>query len=440
MIKTLPQNIESEKAVLGSIILRPKALLEVSSILTIDSFYNPKHSKIFESFLELHKKDIPIDILTLSNILEDKNILDQIGGNNYLGELTSSVPSSTNIKHYAEEVSKSKTLRDVIEIGNKISEVGYKEDYNNIHVVLSELQKNLVNKKVKSDNIIETFNEFDKRTLEYQEKKKLGLDLIGISCGYPKLDKIIDGLRKGHLWIIGGYTNLGKTTLALNVVADLIKQGKRVIYYSLEMTDVDTVSRLLGIMCKENGISIIKGYSKDINKVNEYRQKIIDSGFLVKTGISELSEIMMSMYEENIKSPVDLFILDYIQNVKVKGAKSEYETATTTSVELQLNAQRLNIPTIALSQVSNEGAKNSDSQLVASFKGSGAINASADLAMEIKIGEKNNEERVEKIKNGEKVMMKLIIGKNRHGPVGYIDLVFDGKTGIFEQDIGLDKF
>jgi replicative DNA helicase len=430
MIKQLPQNIEAEKAVLGSIILRPKSLLEVSSIITPDSFYQSKNGKIFEICLKLHKENTPIDMLSLSK--EGIEV-------SYLTELVSSVPSSTNIKYYAEEVAKTKTLRDVIEIGSKISEVGFKEDYENIPVVLSELQKRLVNKKIKQDNILETFNEFDKRTEEYQEKKRLGIDLIGISCGYPKIDKVIDGLRKGHFWVLGGFSNLGKTTLALNIVSDLIKQGKRVIYYSLEMTDVDTVSRLLGIMSEDNGLSIIKGYAKDKNKVNEMRQKIIDSGFLVKTGLSELSEIMMSMYEENIKSPVDLFVIDYIQNMKVKGAKSEYETTTITAVELQLNAQRLGIPTIALSQISNEGAKNGDYQLVAGFKGSGAINASADLAMEIKIGEKNNEERVEKIKRGEKVNMKLMIVKNRHGSVGYVDLMFDGSTGIFQQELSLDE-
>lgn len=435
MIRTLPQNLDAEKAVLGSIILRPKAILEVSSIINAESFYTAKHSKIFETFLELHKKDIPIDLISLSTILNSFDI-----SSSYLTELTSSVPASTNAKYYAEEIAKAKTLRDVIEMGSKISEIGFKEDYENIPVVLAELQKKLVNKKTKSDSIVETFNEFDKRTLEYQEKKRLGIDLMGISCGYPKIDKVIDGLRKGHLWVIGGYSNLGKTTLTLNMVAHLIKQGKRVILYSLEMTDVDTLSRLLGILCEENGLSIIKGYSNDKDIVEEYRQKIIDSGFLIKTGVSELSEIMMSMYEENIKSPVDLFIVDYIQNVKVKGAKSEYETATITSVELQLNAQRLNIPTIILSQVSNEGAKASDSSLVANFKGSGAINASADLAMEIKIGEKNNEERIIKIRNGDKVMMKLVIGKNRHGSVGYVDLKFDGATGIFEQAPSLDDF
>ncbi len=424
MIKTLPNNLEAEKAVLGSILLRPKALLEVSGIITPDSFYSPKNGNLFKVFLELHKKDLPIDTISVSK----ENV-----ESNYLSELIDSVPVSTNAKYYAEEIAKTKTLRDVIEIGHKIVDVGFKQDYDNIPIVLSELQKNLVDKKVKQSNIIETFNDFDKRTEEYQEKKRNGIDLIGLSCGYSKIDKVIDGLRKGHFWVIGGYSNLGKTTLSLNIVADLIKQGKRVVYYSLEMTDVDTVSRLLGVMCKENGISIIKGYSENKEQVNAQRQKIIESNFLVKTGVSELSEILMSMYEENIKNPVDLFIVDYIQNMKVKGARSEYETITTASVELQLNAQRLGIPTIALSQISNEGAKGSEMQLVASFKGSGAINASADLAMEIKIGEKNNEERIEKIRRGEKVNMKLIISKNRHGSVGYLDLLFDGSTGIFEQ-------
>lgn len=429
----IPNDIEAEKAVLGSILLRPKGLIEVSSFLSKESFYDSKNSQIFECFLKLQKEDKPIDLISVSNTLKE------LGVNTitamYLTSLTNSVPSSTNIKYYAETISKQKTLRDVIEMGNKIMQVGINEEYDNLPVVLSELQKNLVGKSTTTaSNIYKTFEEFDLRTQEYQEKKKLGIDLMGISSGFQKLDKVIDGLRKGHLWIIGGFTNLGKTTLALNITANLIKNKKRVVYYSLEMTDVDTVSRLLGILCEENGLSIIKGYSKDKDKVLEYRNKIIESDFVVKTGMSELSEIMMSMYEENLKNPVDLFVVDYIQNMKVKGAKSEYETITTSSVELQLNAQRLNIPIIALSQVSNEGAKNSEYQLVAGFKGSGAISASADLAMEIKIGESSNEERIEKLKRGEKVLMKLVVNKNRHGSVGYIDLLFDASAGIFSED------
>lgn len=428
-MKTLniPNNIEAEKAVLGSILLRPKGLLEISSMISKDSFYDTKNSQIFEIFLKLQKEDKPIDMLSVAN--ETPASISNL----YIAELTDAVPTSLNIKYYAEIVERQKTLRDVIEMGNKITKLGVDEDYENLPVILSQLQKDLIGKKNTTDSIYKTFEEFDKRTLEYQEKKKLGIDLMGISCGFEKVDKVIDGLRQGHFWVIGGYTNMGKTTLALNITASLIKQNKRVVYYSLEMTDIDTVSRLLGIMCEENGLSIIKGFSKDKDKVEKAKQEIIKSNFIVKTGLSELSEIMMSMYEENLKAPVDLFIVDYLQNMKVKGAKSEYETITNSAVELQLNAQRLNIPIIALSQVSNEGAKNSEYQLVAGFKGSGAISASSDLAMEIKIGEESNEARIEKLKNGEKVKMKLVINKNRHGSVGYVDLLFNGSTGIFEE-------
>lgn len=431
MIKTLPNKIASEQAVLGSILLRPKSMSEVSDLLNSDSFYNSKNSTLFGIMSDLTRLNIPVDMLSLSNELASKKINIP---SSYLAELINSVPSSSNIKYYAEIVAKQKTLRDVIEMGNKITEVGFSDKYEDIPVILAELQRDLIFKSSKKiENIQQTIKKLEERTVEYKYKKAKGIDLLGISCGYKKIDRVIDGLRQGHFWVLGGYSNLGKTTLALNMVADLIKQGKRVVYYSLEMTDVDILSRLLGIMCEENGISIVKGYTKNEEKLAEVKKQIIDSGFLVKTGLAELSEMMMSMYRENATTPVDLFIVDYIQNLKVKGAKNEYETATTTAVELQLNAQRLNIPILSLSQVSNEGAKNGDTQLVASFKGSGAINASADFAMEIKIGEKNNEERIEKIRRGEKVNMKLVVVKNRHGAVGYVDLVFDGMTGIFEE-------
>lgn len=431
MIKKLPSNIEAERAVIGSILLRPKALLDVTGLLNTDSFYDTKNSKIFEIILDLSKLNIPIDILAISNEIS-KRKLDISNG--YILETVNSVPSSINIKSYAEMVARQKTLRDVIEMGSKISEVGFSDSYEDIPLILTKLQKDLIHKKSnKENNIKNVIEEFDNRTLEYIERRNSGIDLIGLSTGYDKLDKVIDGIRKGHFWVIGGYTNFGKTSMALNLASNLIKQGKRVVYYSLEMTAIDTISRLLGIMGEENGLTIIKGFSSKKEEVEENKKKIIDSNFTIHTGKFDLSEIMLSMYEENVINHVDVFIVDYLQNIKVKGAKSEYENITNASVDLQLTAQRLEVPIIALSQISNDGARVGDGQVVMSFKGSGAIASSADLAIEINIGEESISAWREKVNNKQPVCMKWSIKKNRHGSVGFILVDFDGSTGIFSQ-------
>jgi len=306
----------------------------------------------------------------------------------------------------------------------------------NVREYISGIQRDIIsnirNEEGSKNDIQSVLKEFEERKQEYQEKKANGFELLGISTGYKKLDDVIDGLRKGHFWIIGGYTSMGKTATSLNIVSNLIKQGKRVVFYSLEMSSVDILSRLLGTMSNDNGLSIIKGYQKDKKIVEENTQKIINSNLSIHTGMSELSEILFSMYEENITNPVDLFVVDFIQIMTIKGSRSEYETITNCALELQQCAKRLATPIMTLSQISNDGARTGDN-VVMSFKGSGAIASSADLAIEIGIGEESIKDWKDKINSGSPVKMKWSIRKNRHGRVGMIEMSFDGKTGIFED-------
>lgn len=306
----------------------------------------------------------------------------------------------------------------------------------NIDKYVSDIQKQIVTTvkdttKEKSD-ISSIIQEYTNRQEFYKEKYKNGDSIIGIPTGYKKLDDVIDGLRQEHLWVIGGYTNSGKTAASLNIVANLIKQGKRVVYYSLEMSNVDILSRLIGIMAEESGLSIIKGFASDKEKINGIIKQIQDSNLSIHTTKSNLSEIQYSMYEEDIKQKADVYVIDFLQLVTVKGAKTEYETITESSLEFQQMAKRLKTTIILLSQISNEGARNQN-DIVMSFKGSGSIAAAADLAIEIQIGEESKETWKEKMNNGETVCMKWVIRKNRHGKIGYIEMDFSGRTGVFSE-------
>lgn len=304
----------------------------------------------------------------------------------------------------------------------------------NIESYISDIQRQIITKvkdtqKEKTD-INSIIKEYQERKEFYQEKYKNGDKIIGISTGYDKLDEIIDGIRPQHLWVIGGYTNSGKTAASLNLVASLIQQGKRVVYYSLEMGNTDILARLIGIMANDNGLSILKGFPKDQERVNTAIQTIKKSNLSIHTTKSNLSEIQYSMYEENLKEHVDLFVVDFLQLVTVKGAKSEYETINASSLEFQQMAKRLKSTVLLLSQISNDGARNAN-DIVMSFKGSGSIAAAADLAIEITIGEQDKETWKQKMHNGEPVLMNWNIRKNRHGRIGFIQMAFEGKTGVF---------
>jgi replicative DNA helicase len=233
--------------------------------------------------------------------------------------------------------------------------------------------------------------------------------------------------------VIGGYTNMGKTATSLNIASNVIKQGKRVVYYSLEMSKTDILSRLLGIMTKESGLAILKGSKYDSGAVAGCMELISKSESSIYNEKTELSAIEGSMLEENLNKPVDLFIVDFLQLITLKGAKSEYESVSTAILELQQTAKKLKVPIIVLSQVSNEGAKYNN-EVVMSFKGSGSIAAAADLAIEINIGETDKELWKIKMHKGEPVKMLWNVRKNRHGKVGSLEMAFDGRTGVFKLE------
>jgi replicative DNA helicase len=281
-----------------------------------------------------------------------------------------------------------------------------------------------------ADSIISEYKELQ---AYYKERFASGQKIIGVSTGYDKLDEIIDGLRQGHLWVIGGYTNMGKTATSLNIASNVIKQGKRVVYYSLEMSKTDILSRLLGIMTKESGLAILKGSKYDFGAVAGCMELISKSESSIYNEKTELSAIEGSMLEENLNRPVDLFIVDFLQLITLKGAKSEYESVSTAILELQQTAKKLKVPIIVLSQVSNEGAKYNN-EVVMSFKGSGSIAAAADLAIEINIGETDKELWKIKMHKGEPVKMLWNVRKNRHGKVGSLEMAFDGRTGVFKLE------
>jgi len=274
--------------------------------------------------------------------------------------------------------------------------------------------------------------EFKKQQKVYADKFKNGGKLIGLATGFDKLDNVIDGLRPEHFWIIGGYTNMGKTFAALNIAANLILQGKRVSIYSLEMSQLDIVARLLGIMTKQNGATILKAYPHDTTAVENAFVKMIESCLVVHTSKYDLRDIRVSMFLEHKEQPVDLFVLDFLQIVTVENSKSEYETTTAVAIQMQQQAKLLKVPIIALSQISNDGARNPD-QDVMTFKGSGAIASAADLAIEItKYKGDSKEDWARRIKNNEPLNMTWYVRKNRHGKLGALDMEFDGRTGIFK--------
>lgn len=404
-----------ELELVSRLILYPQQSISVSQIIKPEDFDH--YGKVYE--------------IILNSFVEEKEVNHEIRKGGFkLSEfdLTSSYRFPNEIAKDLKEYANARNVKRVItEFSKKIPD-------NNLESFIAQLQVELTNNIESSTRetsaIKDLIEDFQKEREEYL-KKPAG-SIIGISTGYEKLDNIIDGLRPEHLWVIGGYTNMGKTFATLNIVANLIAQKKRVVIYSLEMSKNDVISRLLGIMTEQNGLAIMKGTQK--NPIEKAVQSLVDSHLSIITNKSEVSDITFSMFEENMKSPVDLFVVDFIQLVTLKNSKSEYETTTESILKMQQTAKKLKKPIMVVSQISNDGAKN-QSDVVMSFKGSGAIAAAADLAIEIVHDEEDARVFKEKIQAGEKVSMKWRVMKNRHGRVGYQEMEFMGQTGIFTEPL-----
>ncbi len=402
--------LELLSSLFADINLIPKAL----TIVDEDDFYSQK--KIFVLLVDCYKQN---KNPTSEFIAKKIKITDLL---NY---------SIRDIKVICREL---KTISNSRKVLSLLERATNEIDPDNIQDYAAELQKQIIlsatSKTNELSSILSIIQDYQEKQTFYKEKFKNGGGIIGIPTGYEKLDDVIDGIRPEHLWVIGGYTNSGKTAASLNIVANFILQNKKVVFYSLEMSKTDILSRLLGIMTEQSGLTIIKGFPHDEIKVENAMNKIKSSDISIYNEKYDIADIQMSVLEESLKSKVDLVVVDFLQLITAKGTKSEYETITSVILELQQLAKKTKIPVIVLSQISNEGARNSH-DVVMSFKGSGTIASAADLAIEICIGEDDKNEWRRKMNEGEPVVMKWNIRKNRHGKVGYIDMEFNGRTGIF---------
>ena len=257
-----PQSIPSEQAVLGSIMLRKDAMHEVEDVISPDSFYAEKHKIIFQSMLELSRKNEPIDMLSLSTKLAEKKLLEQVGGNQYMAEMLSTVPSSTNAKHYAEIVQKKYVLRSLIEAADYVSELAFEEGDDHLDDILDMAEKKVFSvvsspKNQKYTSLKDALPEAYERLEKLHENKGM---LRGLPTGFKDLDNTLSGLQKADLIILAARPSMGKTTLALDIARMTATiHEKSVVVFSLEMSSQQLVDRMLSAESRVNAWNLRTG-------------------------------------------------------------------------------------------------------------------------------------------------------------------------------------
>jgi len=432
-IRIPPQSIDSEKAVLGSIMLRKDAMHEIEDVVIPDSFYAEKHKMIFQAMLDLSMKNEPIDMLSLSTKLSEKKLLDAIGGNQYLAEIVNVVPSSTNVKHYAEIVQKKFVLRSLIDAADYVSELAFEESDDHMDDILDMAEKKIFSvvsspKNQKFTSLKEELPEAFERLERLHEHKG---SLRGLPTGFRDLDNILSGLQKSDLIILAARPSMGKTTLALDIARmSSILHGKSIGIFSLEMSSQQLVDRMLSAESRVNAWNLRTGRLTADREFSQLRDSL-DKLSKAKIYIDDQpgnSIVRMKAISRRLKveKGLDLIIVDYLQLMTTsKNYDSMVNQVTEISRSLKSLAKELDVPVLALSQLSRAVESRGGKPRLSDLRDSGSIEQDADVVMFIHREDKGKDE-------SEKTnIAEILIEKHRNGPTGKIELYFDEKTTTF---------
>ncbi len=434
-----PQSIDSEKAFLGSIMLKPDAMHEVVDMVKSDSFYSEKHRIIYDAMLSLFERNEPIDLLSLSTKLKEKKQLEQIGGNTYLTELVNFVPSAANIKHYADIVQKKYMMRNLIHAADHISELGYEEDSEVEHVLDSAQSKILeVTNSPTLQKFIalkDTLTEAWERLEHLHQSKD---ELRGVKSGFKELDNLLAGFQKSDLVILAARPSMGKTSLALDIARQTAVQHKTPVgIFSLEMSAQQLVDRMLAAQSHVNAWKLRTGklstdeeFDKLQDALNVLSQAPIYIDDKASSNVLQMRAVARRLKHEK---GLGLIIIDYLQLIMpTDGRRSDSMVQQVTEISRALKgmARELDVPVIALSQLSRAVEQRRGRPRLSDLRDSGSIEQDADVVMFIHRDDKMNE-------NSDRPnIAEVLVEKHRNGPVGKVEFYFDEQKATF---LSIDK-
>ncbi len=428
-----PQSMPSEQAVLGSIMLRKDAMHEVEDMITPDSFYAEKHKIIFKAMLDLSAKNEPIDMLSLSTKLSEQKLLNNIGGNQYLAEIVNTVPSSTNVKHYADIVQKKYVLRSLIEAADYVSELAFEEGDDHMNDILDLAEKRIFSvvsspKNQKFVNLKDELAEAYERLEKLHENKGM---LRGLPTGFKDLDSMLSGLQDSDLIILAARPSMGKTTLALDMSRlAAVNHDKSVLIFSLEMSSQQLVDRMLSAQSRVNAWNLRTGNlssDREFSQLRDSLDKLAKAKIFIDDQAGN-SIVRMKSLARRIKAEkgVDLIVVDYLQLMTTsKNYDSMVNQVTEISRSLKGLAKELNVPVLALSQLSRAVESRGGRPRLSDLRDSGSIEQDADVVMFIHREDKGKEQ-MDKTNIAE-----ILVEKHRNGPTGKVELYFDEKTTTF---------
>lgn len=435
-LKIPPQDLEAEKSVLGALMIDKDAIIKILDLLNPEDFYQDNHKIIYETILELFNKNQPIDLLTVKTRLKEKKLLTKIGGANYLTEIINSVPTSAHITHYAQIVKDKKIRRSLIHISSEINEKTF-ESINDLDNLLDEVEKKVFNitQKSRPQKFVHIKNELP-AAYERLEKLHSGENnLRGLATHFTSLDNILSGLQKSELIVLGARPSLGKTAFALDIARNVGLEGHPVGIFSLEMSKDQIIDRLIAAQAQVPLWRLRTG-----RLTSDFEFKLIQQAFdeLSKAPIfiddmpsPNIIEMRSMARRLQIEHGLELLVIDYLQLIQPRtNTESLVQQITEISRGLKSLARELNIPILALSQLSRDVEKReSKIPRLSDLRESGSIEQDSDVVLFIYRKDRDKLEVSEEEKN----LAEIIIAKNRNGPLGTVQLKFDSEKVTFRN-------
>jgi replicative DNA helicase len=438
-LKIPPQDLEAEQSVLGALMIDKDSIFSVADTLTPDDFYKKAHAEIYQAVLRLWERHEPIDILSVTSELKRTDQLKDVGGSTYLTELINSVPTSSHIAHYAKIIREKRVLRDLINVSANIAESAFSPD-DDLDVMLDGIEQKIfsISEKSLSRNFV-SIKEDLKEAYDRIEKLHQGdADrLRGVPTGFTGLDNLLSGLQRSDLIIIGARPSQGKTAFTLDIARNAaMKYGHTVGFFSLEMSREQVTDRLIA---SEAAVDLWKLRTGRLRDDEEFQmiQAALDKLsrapiFIDDTPSPTIIEMRaMARRLQAEQKHLDLLVVDYLQLVEPRVRHdSVVQQVTEVSRGLKGLARELNVPVIAVSQLSREVDKR-DVKIpkLSDLRESGSIEQDADVVLFLYHKNKDRMDLPEEEQN----IIEIIVSKHRNGPLGSVPLYFDKQRVSFQN-------
>jgi replicative DNA helicase len=435
--KIPPQSLEAEASVLGALLLDKDAIVKVADFLEAPAFYKQANALIYEAIVELFEAREPIDVLSVSEKLRNKGTLETIGGTAMLTDLVNGVPSAAHVQHYGKIVQQKATLRRLISAANEITEMSYRQTEDVVSLLDQAEQKLFqVSQQQLKQNFVplrsvltETFERID-------ELHRNRGSLRGVATGFADLDQLLAGLQRSNLVVLAARPSMGKTTFALDIVRHIAVTLKQAVgFFSLEMSRDELVDRLLasqaqiGLWKLRTGRLAENEHSNDFERLNEAMGILSEAPLFIddsaSTSVMELRTKARRLHTEH---KLSLIVVDYLQLMEGRQTENRVQEVSEISRALKSIARELNVPVLALSQLSR-AVENRDSKIpqLSDLRESGSIEQDADVVMFI------YREQMYKQDTKRKNLAEIHVRKHRNGPTGQIELFFNDQQVRFQN-------